>query len=590
MHIRNLMITSRPVAHGAKGCGAPDKSGSKLWNRPRPSAQTWLMQRAPLWKFFILNHCVVLACVSGLGLGCAQAAIFNVKDYGASGKKSEDARPAIQKTIEACAAGGGGTVLLPRGEYTSGTLHLRSRVRLEIAAGGTLFASTNEAAYDFGTIPSKAALLYGENLEDVAITGAGTLDGQAEYEWRDDDVEHSFDHKDRMVAAGKSIRRSFPVGLPQRKVFPHLMFLTGCKGVNVTGLKWLHSPSWTITLHATEQARLEGLYVYTSLQDAVWADGIDLDGCKDVRIERCTIETGDDCIIFISTGVWGPARRCENITVANCRLSSASAGVKFSEGNFAGVRNITVRDCVLTNVNRGLVFYTIQGGDISDVVVSNLTIHCNRFDWFWAGDGQPFHFRVMRLSEWNRQPLSATEPVPGVMRHITIRDVTAHGKGSSLVYGHGESWLEGISFENVKLWLSTDPGAAYDTATNALNFRYVRNLKLKNVSVNWERPFLQAWQSALSFKDIEGLELDGFSGRQAWPDRNAPAVLFNNVTNASVTRAAAPDDTKLFLQAGPGSRAIRVQGNDFRRAKMPWQIDPSVPTNAVVVRENRLPE
>ena len=132
MHIRNLMITSRPVAHGAKGCGAPDKSGSKLWNRPRPSAQTWLMQRAPLWKFFILNHCVVLACVSGLGLGCAQAAIFNVKDYGASGKKSEDARPAIQKTIEACAAGGGGTVLLPRGEYTSGTLHLRSRVRLEI--------------------------------------------------------------------------------------------------------------------------------------------------------------------------------------------------------------------------------------------------------------------------------------------------------------------------------------------------------------------------------------------------------------------------------------------------------------------------
>ena len=58
--------------------------------------------------------------------------------------------------------------------------------------------------------------------------------------------------------------------------------------------------------------------------------------------------------------------------------------MQFSEGNYAGVRNIVVRDCVLTNVNRGVDFYTIQGGDISNVVLSNLTIHCNRFDWFWA--------------------------------------------------------------------------------------------------------------------------------------------------------------------------------------------------------------
>ena len=552
-------------------------------------AQTWRMSTILHRKVYLPGIVCALAC-AGLTMSVASAAVFNVRDYGATGQKTDDARAAIQKTIEACAASGGGTVLLPRGEYTSGTLHLRSRVRLEIAAGATLFASTNEAVYDFGKIPSKAALLYGENLEDVTITGEGTLDGQAAYEWRDDDVEHTFDHKDRMVAAGKSIRRSFPAGLPQRVIFPHLMFLSGCQRVNVTGLKWLHSPSWTITLYACEQARLEGLYVYTSLQDGVWADGIDLDGCKDIRIERCTVETGDDCVIFISSDVWGPARRCENITVANCRLSSASAGIKFSEGNFAGVRNIVVRDCVLTNVNRGLVFYTIQGGDISDVVVSNLTIHCNRFDWFWAGDGQPFHFRVMRLSEWRRQPISVTEPVPGVMRNITIRDVTAHGKGSSLIYGHGESWLEGLRFENVKLRLSTDPGAAYDAATNALNFRYARNLKLKNVSVHWEQPLLKAWQSALSFTEVQGLELDGFSGRQAWPENERPAVLFNNVTNASVTHATASTGTQIFLKMGPGSRAIRVQGNDFRQAKLPWQSDPSVPTNAVSIGANLLPQ
>jgi hypothetical protein len=315
-----------------------------------------------------------------------------------------------------------------------------------------------------------------------------------------------------------------------------------------------------------------------------------MDGCRDINIDRCTIETGDDCIIFISANVWGPARPCENITIANCRLSSASAGIKFSEGNFAGVRHIVVRDCVLTNVNRGLVFYTVQGGDISDVVLSNLTIHCSRFDWFWAGDGQPFHFRVVRLSEWNRQPIQPGEPVPGTMRNITIRNVTAHGKGSSPVSGHPENWLDGIRFENVRLSLSADPDAPFDAATNAFHFQRVRNLQLKNVSVDWEKPALKTWQSALFFEDIRGLELDGFTGRQAWPDGDAPAVLFNQVTNASVTRATAPIGTGVFLKVGPGSSAIRVQGNDLRQAGHPFQIDPGVSTNAVTLQENRLPK
>jgi len=328
----------------------------------------------------------------------ANAVVFNVKDFGATGKKPDDARAAIQKAIDACATAGGGTVLLPRGEYTSGTLHLRSHVRLEIASGATLFASTNTTEYDFGKTPSKAALLFGEDLEDVTIEGGGTLDGQAEYEWRDDDMEETFEHKERMQKLGKSLRRSFPTGLPKREIFPHLLWLGRCKGVKVSGLKFLHSPSWTIALYACEQARFDGLYLYTSLKEAVWADGIDMDGCKNISITNCNIETGDDCIIFISADSWGPALPCENITVSHCRLSSASAGVKFSEGNKVAVRNIRVSDCVMTNVNRGFVFSTTLGGDISDVVLSNLTIDCNRFDWFWAGDGQPFFFRITRLS------------------------------------------------------------------------------------------------------------------------------------------------------------------------------------------------
>ena len=394
-----------------------------------------------------------------------------------------------------------------------------------------------------------------------------------------------------MHALGKSLLRSFPKGHPQREIFPHLVWLGRSRNVTFTGLKWLHSPSWTMTLYDCRRARFEGLTIHTSLKEGVWADGIDLDGCKDVVIKNCTIATGDDCIIFISTDVWGPARRCENIAVTGCTLSSASAGVKFSEGNKAGVRNVRVTDCVLTNVNRGFVFYsTRQGGDISDVVLSRLTIHCNRFDWFWAGDGQPFHFRVSRISEMNQQPAKPGERPPGRIRNITIRDVTAHGKGTSRIHGHAESPLDGLTIENLKLVLAADPAAAFDYADHALDIRRARNLKVKGLDVSWGNPALPAWRSALYLEDIIGLDLDGFSGRGA-QDRDAPAVVLNSVSRATVRHARALEGTTVFLKAmGSGSRRIRIKGNDLRNAGTPLAIDEAFPAEEIKLDGNLLPE
>src|SRR5438309_1350913 len=267
--------------------------------------------------------------------------VFNVTDYGATGRKADDARPAIQKAIDACAAAGGGTVHLPPGQYTSGTLYLRSHVRLHIEAGATLFASNDVKDFDRKE-PNHSALLYGEDIENITIEGRGTVDGQAKYDWREDDHEQGFSHKRLMRSLGRPIIRSFPKDFPRRTLYPFLVWLLRCKDVHIAGLSVLHSSSWSIAQYACERVVIDGVYIYTSLKEAVWADGIDLDGCKDIRISNSTIETGDDCIIFISSNVWGPALACENITVTNCRLSSASAGVKFSEGNRVGIAKVLV--------------------------------------------------------------------------------------------------------------------------------------------------------------------------------------------------------------------------------------------------------
>ena len=525
---------------------------------------------------------VLLLLASGIALEAGTPRIFNVRDYGASGRKEDDAQQPIQKAIDACAAAGGGTVLLPPGLYTSGTLHLRSHIRIEVAAGATLFASEDPKAYDCGPIPSKAALFFGEDLRDISFAGEGIVDGQAQYEWRLDDFEQNYDHKTWMESLGKSLLRSVPSGFPKREIYPHLVWLGRCNNIRFSGLNFLHASSWSLTLYACRHVAFERLFIYTSLKEAVWADGIDLDGCEDVTISNCAIETGDDCVALVSNNIWGPARGCENIRITNCRFSSASAGIKFSEGNRAGVRNIQVSHTLFNNVNRGVVFITAQGGSISDVTLSDLTINCSRFDWFWAGDGQPFRCRNYRWRELDPSAPEKGEAPPGAIRHLTMRNIVAQAKGSSFFYGHPENWLEDISLENVKLFVSTDPTAPYDKAEHALDFRRVRNLKLKEVEVVWRKPSLASWKSALNLEDVKRFELDGFIAGAAVAESGVPTVALQQVSGAVIRRCRAVEGTEIFLKiAGPASQDIRLRGNDFSRAKIACQVGDEVARGAV---------
>jgi polygalacturonase len=547
--------------------------------------------------------------------------VFNVKTYGATGKKADNAQKAIQSAVDACGKAGGGMVYLPPGDYTSGTIYLRSHVRFHVEAGATLWASTEESAFP------KTGLLYGEDLQNITIEGRGTIDGQAEYFWRTDDTsavypppgvhpviqplnvaleierrskqpgssfewhnEPFYGHigynrrlaEERAQAHGQKLMRAYPKGYGERHSYPHLILLLRCKDVRITGLSFLRSPSWTINPYACERLTIDGIYIYTSLKDAVWADGIDPDGCKDVRIANSTIETGDDAIVFYSSTEWGPALPCENITVTNCRLSSASAGLKFCDGNRNCVRNVTVDNCVITDSNRGIAFMVAEGGYVQNVVLSNLVINTHRFDWFWWGDGEPIFFMIERHSEMRGQPDEPGELPAGSIRDVIIRNVIAHGQGSSVITGHPQSWLSNISLENVKLFLSTDPAAPYDKAVNAIQVRYARDLKMKDVEVTWEKPKWQNWQSALYLEDVAGVRLEGFVGGPAKPQTDIPVVVFDKVDGATVRSSRARPGSRVFVKVkGASSRGVTLTGNELYDVDKPYDLDIGVRKGSV---------
>jgi hypothetical protein len=507
----------------------------------------------------------LFACSVAIAAACPTAAaqrIFDVRDYGATGRESDDARPALQKAIDACGKVGGGRVYVPPGEYTSGQLHLRSGVRLYVEAGATIYATLDSSQYDDAR---KAALIYGEDLHDIALEGAGTLDGQSSYEWHLNTITDHYilPNQRQMEAAGKPLLRSFPVGQGRETVFPRMVLLVRCVDVRIAGLKFLRSRSWTINPYACRRLVIDGVYIYSSQKEAVWADGIDPDGCQDVRISNCTIETGDDAICFYSTSAWGPVLPTENVTVTNSRLSSSSSAIKFCDGNSKAVRHVTISNIIITNSNRGLAFMVFDGGIVEDVVIDNVTIDTRRFDWFWWGDGDPIHFNIKRRSEIDGRHYE-NEPAAGVIRNVTISNVIAHGQGTSVMQGHPDSWLEGIRFNHVRLFVSHSPDAPYESATSAMTLRYARDVAMKDVEIRWDEPHAATWQSGFTVDQIQDLLLEDMR-IDAAPGSDQPVLRLNDADGVLIRQSqfASVDVT------GTKSRAVRLLETEAKVTSAP---------------------
>jgi hypothetical protein len=527
--------------------------------------------RAALGRIAVLA--LAAACAAAPGERPGEPAVFDVRAFGASGRREDDARPALQRALDACAAAGGGTVLFPPGEYTSGSLELRSRVRVLIEAGATVYAAKGRENF-----PSEA-LFHGVDLEHVTLEGGGTIDGCASYAWR----EH--DHDDRYIlpnvlamrAAKKSLRRSYPT--PDS--VGNLVRLVRCRDVHLRDLSLVRSPSWNVHLWGCERVVIDGLDIRSSLTEGVWADGIDPDGCKDLRISNCTIETGDDALVFYSTDLFGPARPCEDVTVTNCRLTSSSSALKFGDGNQNAIRRVTVSNCTIANSNRGVAFMIYDGGTVSDVVLSDLVIECTRRDWFWWGDGEPFYFDVRPRSELDERLRSPTEPPAGSIHDVRIQNVIARGMGSCTLTGHATSPLERLTIDGLELHLASDPAAPYERAEHALALRHARDAVLRDVRVYWDEPRSATWRSALAVSDAEELTVEGFVAAPANVD--APAVALVDVAGARLVGCRALAGTREFLRvAGARSRDVRLERNDLGAAERPWS---AAPEAAAAIRE-----
>ncbi|MCK7480524.1 MAG: hypothetical protein M0C28_27305 [Candidatus Moduliflexus flocculans] len=282
--------------------------------------------------------------------------VFDVRDFGATGIKEDLAQEAIQKAVDACAAGGGGTVLFPPGDYTSGTIHLRSRVRLYLEGGATDPLPPRQIPLRQGRPPLRRGPRRRHHRGARHLRRRRRLRpaAQGRPRRRLHPAEPGRDGEARPAArCGPSPSPTGPARWSSSSAARTSGSPASPSSIRPPGRSTpSNANGWSSTASPSAPASRTASGPTASIPTAAGTSGS----------PTATIETGDDALVFYSMDWFGPARPCENITVTNCRLSSASSAIKFCDGNIAGIRNVTVDNCVITASNRGIAFMTFDGG------------------------------------------------------------------------------------------------------------------------------------------------------------------------------------------------------------------------------------
>ncbi|MDP0501215.1 MAG: glycoside hydrolase family 28 protein [Verrucomicrobiota bacterium JB022] len=327
-----------------------------------------------------------LACLLFMTQGLFATA-YNVRDYGAKGDGQAIDSPAINAAIEAASDAGGGTVVLPAGTYRSFSIRLQSHITLELQSGATLLAASpddgdgrydepepnkwgDELRYqDFGHSHWRNSLIWGENLENIAIVGHGLIDGEG----LQSHVDYS-DEKARNGHANKAIA------------------LRECRNVTLRDFSVLKGGHFMLLATGVDTMTIDNLKIDTN------RDALDIDACRNVRISNCSINSlNDDAIVLKASYALGEVRHCEDITITNCLVSGYDIGsmldatyrtetkkavdqdgptarIKLGTESNGDFRNITISNCVFRR-SRGLAIESVDGSNIENIVVSNLVMH-----------------------------------------------------------------------------------------------------------------------------------------------------------------------------------------------------------------------
>jgi unsaturated rhamnogalacturonyl hydrolase len=449
---------------------------------------------------------------------------FDIRAYGAQPMEGENPvknTNAIHQAIDAAYEAGGGTVLIPAGDWLTGPIHLKSNINLHVAEGATVHFSTDKDDYlpvvrqrhEGVEAYNYSPMIYAYKLDTVAITGGGTLDGHGDHWWEWAEA-HAGDYGDRTVVARVPLsRRAYGKGAGLEGMRPNFIIFWKSQNILVEGVTLKDTPMWNLHLVYSQQAIVRDVTV-NSLR-APNGDGVVLDSSNDVLVEYNHFETGDDAVV-LKSGLNEEGLRIniptQNIVVRNFEarnVRTGSGGIVFGSETSGGIRNVYVHDAYFEGADRGIRFKTERGRGnviediyIRDIQMKDINNQAINFNSFYSGPGR-------------------TGPAP-LIRNIDIRDIQIDGVPEPIVLeGLPEKWLENIVLRDI----------AVTNADDGARITRVKGLTMHHVTVSSET-------RAMAINDVFELTLDTVTLTDQ--SGGAPLLIEGEYTGAIYIKALSP--------------------------------------------------
>ena len=514
----------------------------------------------------------------------------DVRACGAVGDGQANDTAALQLAVDRVAAAGGGTVRLPPGRYMSGTLFLRSGVTFDVEGGATLLGSTKFSDYQDlshagSPLPPSPytqdearfrALLVALDAHDVAVTGGGTIDGRGGL---------LAGNIHRLQAEGRLPGNA--AVRPDESLRPCLINFVRCRGVRVADVTLRDAACWVENYTACDGLTLDHVTVRSQ---AYWNnDGIDLSGCRHVRVAHCDIDSADDGICLKSNG-----SDCQDVEVHDCRVRSWANAIKLGTVSFGGFRRVAIRHVqVWGSGHAGLSIESVDGAVIDDLTVSDVAMTNLRqailikLGSRHAPGGRVGAIRNVTLTDVTAdladgdpdagQPFRAPVPayrhnrfpciISGLPGHpiggVTLRRVTCHTPGG------GSGAVASVPLDRLgDIPEHADGYPEYSMHGELPAFgwfvRHAAGVTLDDVRVACRRADGRA---GLVFDDVCGLNGSGLE--VADPGGGGPAIVLSRVRGASIRGAVDPASVRVM----DGCNGVSVGGP----AAMPRQPEANEP-------------
>ena len=521
-------------------------------------------------KNIMLNNKYIFLLIVCLSGGYVQAMDTTITAYGAVADGRTINTQFIQKAIDDVAASGGGRVVVPPGNFMTGTLFLKSGVDLHVSLGAALLGS--HVTDDYQKLYGRAALILANAQHHIAVSGEGIIDGQGQ--------ELMLDIFKKLRSGQIKHDSSWLFKRPSEGGRAMILHFRGCTDVSVTGITLKNASNWVQDYRECDGVLISKITVQST---AYWNnDGIDVTDSKNVRITHCFINAADDALCLKSEN---PESFCENIFVDSCTLRSSASGLKFGTASRGGFRNIKIRNLTIYDTYRSAIaLESVDGGfleniDIRNVVAVNtgnaIFIRRGRRNTTGAvGTLKGIYIANVKVQVPFLKP-DQGYPLEGPPDHLRPGiDKTPKRPSSFHIYGHpflpynlipssivglpGYP-VEDVTLENIEI--SYGGGGSKDVAhiplhtvtsipENEANYpefsmfgelpswgfyiRHARGIKMKNVKLSFVD---DDFRPAMVLDDVSNIDLTGVQIPTA---TEMPMILLNNTSDVTIKNLSIP--------------------------------------------------